>query len=502
MKWSHAYILILLIISFKGFGNDYNILSFGAIGNGKALNTIAIQSAIDEAHKNGGGRVIIPSGEFLTGSIILKSGVELFFKRKSVLLGSTEPKDYFKINRWKALILADSANNIKISGSGIINGQGAKLALHIDSLFYAGKIDSVDYNFIEKRPKYYLRPQLLEFVKCQNIEVTGVSFKNAACWVQTYDLCKDLLIDNIKVESDAYWNNDGIDIVDCKRVKIINCNINSADDGICLKSSIANNRIGSTYHGNNYCDSIYISNCTIRSSASAIKLGARSVGGFKNITINNIKIYDTFRSAIALECVDGGTMENIRIDGIRATNVGNAIFIRLGHRIRGRDYGSLQNISIKNIVAKISFEPSDKSYIIRGPSLPFFHNTFPASITGIEKQTAKNILLENIKIIYPGRGYKAYASMPISRLKDVPELETKYPEYSMFGELPAWGFYVRHIEGLIMKEIKIKIKKDDYRPAMVFDDVNKLDLKSIQISGDSKKNSIIYNKVENVSTEK
>jgi parallel beta-helix repeat protein len=108
--------------------------------------------------------------------------------------------------------------------------------------------------------------------------------------VQNYQNCTNLIIDSIKVESNTFWNNDGIDITDCKNVRITNCAINSDDDGICLKSS----------DRKSCCENIYIANCTVRASASAVKLGTASWGGFKKITIRDIKVYDTFRSAIAI----------------------------------------------------------------------------------------------------------------------------------------------------------------------------------------------------------
>ena len=116
----------------------------------------------------------------------------------------------------------------------------------------------------------------------------------------------------------------------------------------------------------------------------------------------------------------------------------------------------------------------DYDYEIRGPELAYFHNVFPSSITGLPGHLVENVTLENIEIIYPGRGNRAYKNLPLSRLDDVPEIEAAYPDYSMFGELPAWGFYVRHVDGLTMKNITLKIKKPDYRPVMVFDDGNTL----------------------------
>ncbi len=484
------FLFFILLISATVLAQDYNILDYGAIPDGKTMNTLSIQKTIDIANEKGGGRVIIPQGRFLSGSIYLKSNVELHLEKNAVLLGSTNVEDYSKVRWWKAFILAKEQSNISITGRGEIDGQGRALALKVDSLFYAGKMDSVNYSLSERRPKERMRTQLIDLLSCKNITVKNVLLKNAACWVQTYDKCESIVIDSVRVESDAYWNNDGIDISDCKNVRITNCIINSSDDGICIKSHSAKH----------FSDSIYIANCTIRSSASAIKLGTMSLGGFKNITIEHIKVYDTFRSAIAIECVDGGFLENIVVDDIQAVNTGNAIFIRLGNRKRhpSKAAGTLKNILIKNIKVEVPFERPDYEYEIRGPALPFFHNIFPSSITGIPGHPVENVTLENIEIIYPGRGNSGLANTPLSRLDRIPEEEAKYPEFSMFGELPAWGFYVRHVDGLTLKNIKLKIQFPDYRPALVFDDVKNVDIQNLSIEGDEKPKHIILHDTSDV----
>lgn len=488
LKKLSAFFLIHAFTSILLFSKDYNVLDFGAVGDGSTLCTAAIQSAIDKANKDGGGKVVIPNGDFLSGSIILKSGVNLYLESKATLLGSTQDSHYVKLHFWKALILADSANDISISGKGTIDGQGAQLALNIDSLFYVGKIDSTMYELKERRPKAPLRPQIIEIRNSTNVTVKGVTIKNSASWVQTYHLCNQLLIDDIHVDSDAYWNNDGIDLIDCKNVKIINSYINASDDGICLKSQ------GMKGYEDAYCDSIYIANCKIRSSASAIKFGTWSYTGFKNITIEHIKVFDTFRSAVALEVVHGGFIEDIVISNIKASNTGNAVFIRLGDMSRKFEPGRIKNVSIKNVKVKVPFEVPDLQYDIRGPALPFFHNTFPASITGLPGHQVQNVALENVQVIYPGKGNKAYAYAPISRLDNVAENADKYPEFSMFGELPAWGFYLRHVNGLTLKDVKVKIRQPDYRPAFVFDDVNELKLENVEIKGDDKKRGYIFHR--------
>lgn len=341
----------------------------------------------------------------------MKSGVELYLEKDAILLGTTDPDQYIKLNRWKAFVMADGQTNISITGAGEIDGQGRRLALNIDSLFYIGKLDSADYTFPEMRPKWYLRPQLIEFVNCKNIIIKDVTLKNAACWVQTYDQCTNVVIHNIRVDSDAYWNNDGIDIQDCHNVQVTDCFVNSADDGICLKSQSPDHM----------CDSIYIANCTVRSSASAIKFGTVSHGGFKNVIIRNIKVYDTFRSAVAIECVDGGELTNVLVDSIDAVNTGNAFFIRLGKRNNQDGNGIINNVFLRNIKVQVAFDRPDAKYEIRGPDLPFFHNTFPASITGVPGYWVGTIMLDNIEISYPGRGNNGLANMPLSRLDEVPE---------------------------------------------------------------------------------
>lgn len=448
----------------------FNIVDFGAVPDGKTLNTEAIQNTIDAAFKNGGGRVVLPEGRFLSGSIVLKTGVELYFDGEATLLGSTNPIHYQEMNDWRALILAENASHIAIRGQGNIDGQGRALALNVDSLHHIGVLVDPRYNLRRMRPSEYYRPQLIYLMKCSMIEVSGISLKNSSCWVQTYEQCTDLEIDQVKVESRAYWNNDGFDIVDCKNVRLTNCDVNSADDGICLKSH-------SPDHIN---DQIYIANCTVRSSASAIKFGTASYGGFQNVVIENIKVFDTYRSAIAIESVDGGWIENIRVSNITAVNTWNPIFIRLGHRA-GDTPGIIRNIYISNMNVQVPFGRPDIEYDMRGPAVGSLHNPFPSPITGIPGHNIENVTLENIQITYPGRATKGMAYIPLSRLNQVPEQVEDYPEFSMFLELPAWAFYVRHAKDIKMKNITLKLADGDYRPAYVFDDVDGLVMQGIDL---------------------
>jgi len=469
--------------------SELNIVSYGAVGDGKTLNTETIQKAIDEISSKGGGTILFPKGRFLTGSFSLKTGVTLHLDFNAVIIGSIDPFEYIVDNIFMQFINASNASNIGITGEGTIDGRGRKLALVIDSMYHAGSWDDPGYNHRRHRPGK--RPKLLHFTQSEHILIEGITAKNSASWVLDFDRCNHLTINKVTVDSDDYWNNDGMDIGDCRNVKITNCYVNAADDGICLKS----------HHAGYLNDSIYIANCTVRSSASAIKFGTASVGGFRNVKIENIYIFDTFRSAIALESVDGGILENIEISDITANNTGNAIFIKLGHRNSEGKVGTLKNVSIKNVLVQVPFGAPDLNYEIRGPELPFFHNTFPASITGLPGHYVENVSLENIRVIYPGRANNGYANLPVHRLKDVPENESGYPEFSMFGELPSWGFYVRQVKGLSMKNINLKVLEYDFRPAFVFDDVKDLFLNRIKIEDEKKSESVIIRNVLNIQTD-
>jgi hypothetical protein len=185
------------------------------------------------------------------------------------------------------------------------------------------------------------------------------------------------------------------------------------------------------------------------------------------------------------------------VEDVKGVNTGNALFIRLGQQ--HRQPGILNNVVVRNMRVQVPFSRTDEGYEIRGPALPFFHNVFPASVTGLPGYPVQNVTLENIQIIYPGRGNAAYANLPVSRLTQVPEQKSHYPEFSMFGELPSWGLYVRHVEGLTLRNVSVKIKAPDYRPAMVFDDVKGLKLQAVDILGDEKPgDGMIFHAVEQV----
>lgn len=432
----------------------------GASGDGRTINTQQIQRAVDSAHTHGGGTVVMAHGVYLTGELFLRSGVELHIAEGATVLGSADPYRYALSGR-PALLCAENAKDVAITGGGTIDGQGLELALAIDSLVTVGALKDPAYNAYRHRPSEDLRPRLIDLVHCTGVRVRSVTLSNAAGWVQSYTNCSDVVLDSLTVRSRAFWNNDGIDIVDSRRVTIAHCSIDAADDGICLKSRTPDA----------CCDSVTITDCTVRSSASAVKCGTDSWGGFRNITIRDITVLDTYRSAVAIECVDGGVVENISVDGVTARNTGNAFFIRLGHRRADAPPGVIRHVRLRDISVEVPFGRPDTAYDLRGPDLAFFHNTFPASIAGIPGHPVTDVAIANCSISYPGRGTKGMAYVPLWDLGRVPEAEGDYPEFSMFGELPAWGVYFRHARGVHIASLALEGRDPDYRPALVVDDV-------------------------------
>lgn len=442
---------------------------FGALADGKALDTAAIQAAIDAAASTL-GRVNLMGAVFLSGSLTLRSGITFHIASDATLLGSTDPEHYLS-GRWPALLLADSATDLHLSGKGTINGQGRELADNIMKLLRAGKLtDPPD----RKRPSERHRPQLIEFIRCRRSSVRDLTLRDAASWVQTYRDCEDLVLEGLTVRSTAYWNNDGIDLYDCRRVVVRHCDIDCSDDGICLKSATPGK----------FCEEILVENCRLRTSASALKMGTSSHGGFRRITVRNLRIRDTYRSAVTIQSVDGGHIEDIDVSDIIAENTGNAFFIRLGQRVKGRNAGTIRNIRIRNLAITVPATAPDAGYPHPGPTLKHPHNVIPASIVGLPGHPVENITLENIRITMPGGADPAVAHIPLDALHRVPDIPERYPEFSMFGELPAWALFLRHTRGIALRQVRFDLKSPDFRPTLVLD--RSVDTELDGISLDSK----------------
>jgi polygalacturonase len=522
--------LLLIFLKFWNTANcqqkDFIITAYGAKPDGITNNRAAIQKAIDDANAAGGGRVVVPRGRFLTGIIELKSNVDLFIPEEAVLLGSFDRADYGPSLKASALIVAGDAKNISITGKGMIDGQCDLLINDIYKKLRAGELYDGEWKefnpWHQRRPSESNRPRIIEFINCDGVTVRNIHIQNGTGWIQNYKNCSNIIIDSIHVFSNTFWNNDGIDLVDCKNAKVTNCIINAADDGICLKSEDRNSR----------CENIFIGNCKIRSSASAVKLGTASWGGFKHIAIRNIEVYDTYRSAIAIESVDGGLLEDIDVRYINAVNTGNAIFIRLGHRNKDTVYSKVRNIYIADVKVQVSADKPDKGYPMEGPELkypsaykvntgkqyesvspwnnsgidssavPYPHNIFPSSITGLPGHNVENVTMENIEITYEGGASKVVNYFPLDSCNVITEAENSYPEFSMFGELPCWGFYARHVTGVTIKNLKLVNKKDDYRAALLINDADKIALRNLTVTAVAPDPVLFFNQAKQLQLKK
>ncbi len=473
-KYLLATILAVLALSFSLRAQVYQASSFGIKSDGITLNTRSIQAAIDFISSHGGGVLEISVGRYLTGSIFMKSNVELRLLEGAVLVGSVNPYDYEMVEGNYGLILAKGQENISVKGKGVIDGRGAECALNFLNQVHLGFMDdTTKYDRVTKRPK------LIYFRECKDVVIEGVNLRNSAEWTLVPDQCENLTISEILLDSKNYWNNDGIDIVDCRHALIKDSFIDASDDAICFKSHSAAH----------LCEDIEVRNCVARSSASAFKFGTVSRGGFKDIRIIDNKVFDTYRSAVTIQSVDGAEVENIVIDSLDAVNTGNAIYLRTGKRWGGAKEGYLRNITLSNIRVEVPLEKADAGYSYEGPVEDLPRNVSPAGIVGIPGMPVENITLRNVEIVYPGGGNKLYAYRGTSpeELDSIPEMIDIYPEFSQFKELPAWGLFIRHANGITLENVRLVAGKKDYRPAIVADDVQGLVMKDLRTDEPSAK---------------
>jgi len=423
------------------------------MGDARNMDTAAIQKAIDAASAAGGGTVSFSPGTYLSGSIFLKSHVKLRLDQGAMLLGSPQRSDYRKLN-FLALIIADKQEDVGIEGRGVINGQGRLLAVGYEMPVTQGKWPDA---------REAERPVVINFRNCRNVAIRDVTLTNSACWMQLYRDCENVTVENLTVRNMSALTNDGLDIDGCAHVVVRGCDIDSEDDGICLKSS------------DKTCDDVLVENCRVRSTCNALKFGTASFVGFKNVTCRDLEIYDTYISAIALELVDGGTMENVQISRVKVTDCNNAIFLRLGHRNENGPVGSFRNVTISDITAEIPNRRPEEMNKFPGPWRHRCTTLVTASITGLPGHPVRNVTLKNISIAYGGIGGTPKADHHgIDHLDQIPECEGTYPECKMFGVLPAWGFYCRHAEGVNFENFTLRVTAKDYRPALICDDVKSL----------------------------
>ena len=469
---SLTLLLILLNMNFSfATDADYNVRDYGAKGNGTTLDTDAINAAITAASKAGGGTVLFPAGKYLSFSIRLKSNITLYLSAGATLLAANMEVhdgkyDYPEPNAWgdslhyqdfghshfhNSLIWGEGLDNVSILGPGLIHGKG---------LQKWGK------------PTPGLGNKSIALKKCRNVILRDFSILHGGHFAVLATGVDNLTINNLKIDT----NRDAIDIDCCRHVRVSDCSLNSPnDDALVLKASYALGYAAPT-------ENVTITNCavygfdegtfldgTFRTTQKAapdkgvvtgrIKLGTESNGAFRNITISNC----TFQHCrgLALETVDGSVLENITVSNIVMDDILNApFFFRLGKRMRGpvnAQVGSFKRILVDNAVITAS------------------NPQYGSMLMGIPGHDVEDIAFSNIWIRIKGNAPASQAQTA------VPELETVYPDPQEFGDIPAYGFYIRHARNIRMHNIILEFENPDWRPAFILLDVKGADFSDIKV---------------------
>lgn len=466
---------LLVLFCQAGFcAGLFDVRDYGAVGDGVAMDTVAVQKAIDACSETGGGKVWVPAGRFVIGTVQVKSNVTLSLDYGAELLGSQNKSDYLidhlrpaREGNSECLLYAEDATNIRFEGLGVIDGRG-KPEFFPKRAGPGGKDD---------------RPRLIRFENCENLTFSGLTYKNPAFWGIHLIDCRNVHFTGVTVRMrNNHSNNDGLDIDGCENVLIENCDIVSGDDAICLKSSL------------NPCRNVVVRDCIVSSATAAVKFGSSSYGGFIDVDISNCYFYDCPMGAIKLQSVDGARLENVSISRIVMEDVGSPLFVRLGNRGRtytkntytgtrilngdkseGAGVGSIKNIRMSDVVAKVTYLDREKAARSPYQVLKVDGTTEltekekgmagPIMITGIPGHYVEDVVLENIEISYPGLGTEADAN------REVPEDITRYPEQFFFGPLPAWGAYIRHAKNITFKNVAMELRAPDARERIVLVDV-------------------------------
>jgi polygalacturonase len=468
--------------------SSFDVKSFGAVGDGKTLDTAAINRAIETAAAAGGGTVTFSAGDYLCYSIHLKSNVALYIGPGATIVaaessgGTSAGYDPPEPNQWdkfqdfghshwhNSLMWAENIHNFAILGPGLIWGKGLS----------RGSGDKALQPGVGNKS--------ISLKNCRNVTLRDFSVLHGGHFAILATGVDNLTIDNLTIDT----NRDAIDIDCCRNVRVSNCSVNSPwDDGICLKSSFGLGFARAT-------DNVTITNCYVTGGYEEgtlldasfkpispekaprngrIKFGTESNGGFRNVTISNCVI--ELCRGIALETVDGGLLEDVSISNITMREpVDVPFFIRLGRRMRGPDgvpVGQLRRVNISDVV--VSNAASRQATII----------------AGIPDHYIEDLSLSNILVLHQGGGTKDQADA------QPPEVETSYPEADRFGTMPVHGFFIRHVKNLSMRDVEVRYVKDDFRPAVLLDDVAGADFIHVKFQHDAASPTFVLKDVKSFS---
>jgi polygalacturonase len=467
-------------------GDVFELRTFGAKGDGKTLDTPAINRAIETAAAAGGGTVRFSAGNYLSHSIHLRSNITIYLSPGATLIAAESPGqggvgyDPPELNAWdkyqdfghshwhNSLIWGEGISNVSILGPGLIWGRGLS----------RGSGDTALAPGVGNKS--------ISLKNCHNVILRDLSILHGGHFAVLATGVDNLTIDNLTIDT----NRDGIDIDCCRNVRVSNCSVNSPwDDGICLKSSyglgfarptdhvtITNCYVTGCYEKGTLLDGTYkrIGPDYRAPQNGRIKFGTESNGGFRNITVSNCVIEGCH--GLALETVDGGLLEDVSISNLTMRDITDVpFFLRLGRRMRGPEgapVGQLRRVNISNVV--VSNCASRQATIV----------------TGIPGHYIEDVELSNIYVMHQGGGRKDDVAIQPS------ELENAYPEPSSFGPMPAHGFFIRHVKSIHMHDVEINYAQDDLRPALLLDDVEGAYFARMRLSRASNVPTIALNNVK------
>ena len=337
----------------------YNVMQYGAKGDGKTNDAFSIQHAVDDCAKSGGGRVVLPSGYvFYSDSIRLKKNVDLHIQKGATIKATSNIDGYIRPNKLIndpktalignpvtgkpsfVFIYAYEADGCSISGEGTIDANGHAFVARKDQYYVTGD--------------FYPRPTVMYVEKSNHISFRDFTVVDAPFWTLHPAGCDDVLIDKIRILNDLdVANSDGIDPDHCSNVRILGCHVTCADDCICLKASKGNSEYGP-------CENIIIDGCTLVSTSAAIKIGTEGVGDFKNVIVSNCIISRSNRG-LSIQIRDGGCVENVSYSNIIIETrrfcpdwwgTAEPIVITTFNRDENTKSGTIKNIRFFNVTAK------------------------------------------------------------------------------------------------------------------------------------------------------
>jgi len=420
MRSLHLLVCIWLVATAQLFGKanatlpEYNVFDFGARADTNYLSTAAFQSAIDSAFASGGGVIQVPSGSFKIGTIVLKSNVTLNLQEGSVVFASPNINDYrapFEHAKHPVLIYANGAQNIAITGSGLIDGRAKHVyepLREIDS-YIVNETELAKQSGVEMS-RYYIVPpdvNLITLFDCEKIQIENVSIQNSSFWTLHLLECTDVKITGVTINSslEKGVNADGIDLNLCRNVEIKQCTVRTGDDAIVIKS-----------RADQLTENIQVSDCVVASSSSALKIGTESRGTIRQVVFQNCKVEDSNRG-LSIVVLDGGTVSDVVFSNIDVEcsrrhfnwwGDGDPIHVRLSKRRSKSKMGKISNIVFQNIDAvgvgtslitsdtagRIdNFQIKNVSLKMRPEKVPDMRATDALAISGV-----RNLTLYEVKV--------------------------------------------------------------------------------------------------------